>query len=99
MKRLHFPCFVSSPNPSLLLMVQRNPPQAVWYHLALSWCNMTTDVEARRAIKQKYRLRQTTSHPSLLTARQGDISGKLNQAFLLVDSFNFNYVDEERSEL
>ena len=44
---------------------------------------------------QKYRLRQTTSHSSLLVARQGDVSRKLNQAFLLVDSFNFNFDDEE----
>ena len=51
--------------------------------------------EARRARKQKYRLRQT-SHSSLLVTRQGHISRKLNQAFLLVDSFNFNFfiVDE-----
>ena len=54
---------------------------------------------ARRARKQRYRLRQTTSHSSLLVARQGDVSRKLNQAFLLVDSFNFNFVDEERSEI
>ena len=46
---------------------------------------------------QKYRLRQTTSHSSLLVARQGHISRKLNQAFLLVDSFNFNFVDDERT--
>ena len=54
---------------------------------------------ARRARKKKYRLRLTTSHSSLLIARQGDISRKLNQAFLLVDSFNFNFVDEERSDV
>ena len=55
--------------------------------------------EARRARKQRYQLRQTTSHYSLLVARQGDVSRKLNQAFLLVDSFNFNFVDEERSDI
>ena len=55
--------------------------------------------EARHARKQKYRLRQTTSHSSLLAARQGDVSRKLNQGFLLVDSFNFNFVDEERSDI
>ena len=54
--------------------------------------------EVMRAKKQRYRLRQTTSHSSLLVARQGDVSSKLNQAFLLVDSFNFNFVDEERSD-
>ena len=52
--------------------------------------------EVRRERKQKYRIRQTTSHSSLLVARQGDASRKLNQAFLLVDSFNFNFVDKER---
>ena len=36
--------------------------------------------EARRARKQEYRLRQTTSHSSQLVARQGDASRKLNQA-------------------
>ena len=36
---------------------------------------------------------------SLLVARQGDVSRKLNQAFLLVDSFNFNFVDDERSNI
>ena len=55
--------------------------------------------EVRCARKQKYRLRQTTSHSSLLVAHQGDVSRKLNQAFLLVDSFNFNFVDEERSDI
>ena len=36
---------------------------------------------------------------SLLVARQGDVSRKLNQVFPLVDSFNFNFVDEERSDI
>ena len=54
--------------------------------------------EARRARKQKYRLHQT-SHSSMLVARQGDVTGKLNQAFLLVDSFSFNFVDEECSDI
>ena len=53
-----------------------------------------TSKEARRARKQRYRLRKTTSHSSLLVARQGDVSHKLNHVFLLVDSFNFNFVDE-----
>ena len=57
------------------------------------------NIEARRARKQKYRSRLTTSHSSLLVARQGDISRELNLAFLLVDSFNFNFVDEERSDI
>ena len=40
-------CFVSSPIPSLLLMVQRNPQQAVWSHLVLLWCTMVTEVKKR----------------------------------------------------
>ena len=55
--------------------------------------------EAKRARKQKYRLRQKTSHSSLLVARQGDVSRKLNQALLLVDMFNFNFAGEERSDI
>ena len=55
--------------------------------------------EPRRAREQKYRLRQTTSNSSLLVARQGDVSRKLNQAILLADSFLFNFVDEERSDI
>ena len=55
--------------------------------------------EARRARKQKYRLRQTTSHYSLLVAVQDDVSRKLNQSFLLADSFDSNFVDEERSDV
>ena len=49
--------------------------------------------------KTKYRLRQTASHSSLLVDRQGDVSRKLNQAFLLVDSFSLNFADEERSDI
>ena len=41
--------------------------------------------------KQDIPLCQTTSHSSLLVARQGDVSRKLNQAFLSVDSFNYNF--------
>ena len=50
--------------------------------------------EVRRARKQKYQLGQTTSHSSLLVTSQGDVFRKLNAAFLLVDSFNFNFADE-----
>ena len=91
LKRLHFVCFVSSPIPSLLLMVQRNPSQAMWNHLVPSWCTMISEVKRwGEQESKKYRLRQTTSRSSLLVAHQGDVSRKLNQAFLLVDSFNFN---------
>ena len=34
---------------------------------------------------------------SLLVTHHGDVSRKLNKEFLLVDSFNFNFVDEDRS--
>ena len=57
-----------------------------------------TSKETRRARKQKYRLRQT-SHSSVLVARQGDPFSKLYQAVFLVDSFKFNFVDEERSDI
>ena len=30
-------------------MVEMEPPQAVWYHLALSWCTMVSEVEVRHA--------------------------------------------------
>ena len=60
---------------------------------------MVSEVDVRRAREQKYRLRQTTSYSSLLVARQSDVSRKLNQAFLLVDSFNLNFVDEEHSDI
>ena len=82
-----------------LSMSQRNPPQAVWHHLVLPWCTMISEFK-RRGVQErkKYRLCQT-SHSSLLVARQGDVFRKLYQAFLLVDSFNFNFVDEERSDI
>ena len=32
---------------------------------------------------------------TLLVDSQGDVSRELNLAFLLVDSFNFNFADEE----
>ena len=35
----------------------------------------------------------------ILVASQGDVSRKLKQAFQLVDSFNFYFVDEERSDI
>ena len=55
--------------------------------------------DARRAIKQKYPLRQATSQSTLLVSRLGDVSRKLNQVLLSVDSFYFNFVDEERSDI
>ena len=71
----------------------------VWYHHVLSWCTMVSEV--KRQVVQENKLLITPSNItlSLLVARQGDVSGKLNQVFLLVDSFIVNFVDEERSEL
>ena len=40
-----------------------------------------------------------TSTTSLLVACQGDVFRKLNQTFLLVDSFNFNFVVKEHSDI
>ena len=48
---------------------------------------------------KKILLRQTSSHSALLVARRGDVSRKLSQAFLLVFSFNFNFVVDERSNI
>ena len=36
---------------------------------------------------------------SLLVERQGDVSRNPNQMFFLVDSFNFTFVDDERSDI
>ena len=40
-----------SPIPSLLLMDQKNPPQAVWHHLVLSCCTMVFEAK-RRGVKK-----------------------------------------------
>ena len=49
---------------------------------------------------QSYFIKKPTSlKSSLLVASQGDVSRKLNQAFLLVDLFIFNFVDEECSDI
>ena len=53
MKRLHFVCLVSSPIPSLLLMAQRDPPQAVWYHRVQSWSTMVYEVLRRGVLESK----------------------------------------------
>ena len=52
LERLHIVCFASF-IPSLLLMVQRNPPLAVWYHNFLSWCTMSSEVKRRGEQKSK----------------------------------------------
>ena len=77
--------------PSLLLTVQWEPPFAVWYDLALSWCAMVSEVSRHGVQKDKLLMTQTTSHSSLLVALQGDVACKHNQMFLLVDSFNSNF--------
>ena len=75
----------STPTP--LLMVHMETPQAVWYQLALSWFTVVFGSGGEVCKKTKHRLRQTTS---LLVARHGDVSCKLNHALLLVDSFSTN---------
>ena len=57
------------------------------YHGA-PWCQKKRGETCKKA---KYKLLQATSHSSLLVACQGDVSRKLNQPFLLVDLFNFNF--------
>ena len=50
LKRLHFVCFVSSPIPSLLPMVQRKPPQAVWFYHCAPWFQMLRGVQESKNI-------------------------------------------------
>ena len=38
---------------TLLLMVEREPPHAVWYHLALSCCTMTSEVKRQGEQKKE----------------------------------------------
>ena len=52
---------------------------------------MVSEVKRQGVQKTKYELPQATSHSSLLDARQGDVSGKHNQEFLLVDSFSSSF--------
>ena len=56
-------------------------------------------IEASRSRRQKYRFCQTPSHSLVLVASQCYVFRKLHQAFLLVDSFKFNFVDEGRSDV
>ena len=63
------------------------------------WHHGFRSKEARRARKLRYRVHLTTSHSTLLVDRQCDVSRKLNQTFLLVDLHNFNFVDEECSDI
>ena len=60
-ERQHFVCFVSYPISSLLLMVQRNPPQAMWYHLVLSWYTMVSEVK-RRGVQESKNIDYTKQH-------------------------------------
>ena len=53
LKRQHFMCIVSSSIASLLLRFQREQPQAVWYHLPLSWCTMISEVKRRGVLENK----------------------------------------------
>ena len=45
------------------------------------------------------RVNMSSPYTRLLVARQGDVSRKLNHVCLLVDSFNFNFVDEEHTNI
>ena len=47
------------------LMVQREPPQAVWYHLALLFCTM--DLEVKRRGVQESKISITPNNITLLT--------------------------------
>ena len=54
-------CFVSPPIPSPLLMVQRNPLQAMWYHLVLSWCTVVSEAK-RRGVQESKNIDHTKHH-------------------------------------
>ena len=76
--------------PTLLLMVQKEPPQAVWYDITLSSCAMVSEVKRRGMHENKISISKATSRSSLLVAHQSDESHKLQQSFVLVDSFSCN---------
>ena len=63
--RSTFVSIVSSSIPSLLLMVQSEPLQTVWYHIALSWCTVVSEV--KRWGVQENRISITPNNITLLT--------------------------------
>ena len=62
-KTFHRFCNLSS-IPSMLLMVQRNPPHAVWYHLVLSWCTMVSEVK-RQGVQESKNIDYAKHHTPL----------------------------------
>ena len=60
---------------------QREPPHVMWSHLALSWCTMVSEVKGEACEKTKRQLCLTTSHFSLLVARQDDVSCNSTKPF------------------
>ena len=82
-------------------MVQRNPPQAVWNPIVLSWCTMVSEVKRRgmqESINIDYAKQHHTPH-CWLPAKVIYPANSNSNTFLLVDSFNFNVVDVERSDI
>ena len=55
--------------------------------------------EKRRGLQESKSMDYAKQHHTPPQVLQGDVSRELSQAFLLVDSINFNFVDEERSDL
>ena len=52
---------------------------------------MDLEVKLRGEHEDKISITQATSHSSQLLSRLGDVSRKLNQTFLLVDTLNSNF--------
>ena len=52
---------------------------------------MDLEVKWRGVHENKISITQTISHSLLLFSRQGDVSRKLNQTFLLVGTLNSNF--------
>ena len=46
-------------------MVQREPPQAMWHYLALSWCTMVSEIKRRGVLENK--ITNTPNNITLLT--------------------------------
>ena len=82
--QLSYAIGVGNSSTSLGLSSLFTSPRSIMVHLGF------VGKEVRRA-RQKYQSRQTASHSSLLVARQGDASRKLNQASLLVDTSYSNF--------
>ena len=106
MKRLHFASFVTSPIPLLFLFhsystASDGSDESSAGHVVSPCSTMISEVKRRSEQEcKKYRLHRINI--TLFTVgclMYVDASRKLNQVFLLVDSFKFNFVDEERSDI